>query len=221
MGYFEGFGVTIRQHRLFGGKRVTTNYSGGRTARRKGDDHNPEADDDQKAPKPERLHGRHVLNRYADGMEKCIGCELCAGVCPAQCIYVRGEDNPEDNPVSPGERYGFIYEINMLRCIYCALCVEACPTEAITMTSLFEMSVANRSEAIFDKDVLVVKDDGTPNTHENQTKLTNVDDLNTSDGWMRATSPNGNPNFQNIVNWSGSLGVGKKPPEEGQTLEEE
>ena len=30
-----------------------------------------------------------------------------------------------------------------------------------------------------------------------------------------------NPNFQNIVNWSGSLGVGKKPPEEGQTLEEE
>ena len=88
------------------------------------------------------LLGRHVLNKYEDGMEKCIGCELCAGVCPAQCIYVRGEDNPEENPVSPGERYGFIYEINMLRCIYCALCVEACPTEAITMTSLFEMSVA-------------------------------------------------------------------------------
>ena len=141
------------------------------------------------------------------------GCELCAGVCPAQCIYVRGEDNPEDNPVSPGERYGFIYEINMLRCIYCALCVEACPTEAITMTSLFEMSVANRSEAIFDKSVLVVNDDGTPNTHEEQTKLTNIEDLQTSDGWMRATSPNGNPNFENIVNWSGSLGVGKKDPE--------
>jgi NADH-quinone oxidoreductase subunit I len=154
-------------------------------------------------------------------MEKCIGCELCAGVCPAQCIYVRGEDNPEDNPVSPGERYGFIYEINMLRCIYCALCVEACPTEAITMTSLFEMSVANRSEAIFDKSVLVVNDDGTPNTHEEQTKLTNIEDLQTSDGWMRATSPNGNPNFENIVNWSGSLGVGKKDPEKGQTLEEE
>ena len=136
-------------------------------------------------------------------------------------MCIRDRDNPEENPVSPGERYGFIYEINMLRCIYCALCVEACPTEAITMTSLFEMSVANRSEAIFDKEVLVVKDDGTPNTHEEKTKLTNFDDLNTSDGWMRATSPNGNPNFQNVVNWSGSLGVGKKPPEEGQTLEEE
>jgi NADH-quinone oxidoreductase subunit I len=89
------------------------------------------------------------------------------------------------------------------------------------MTSLFEMSVDNRSEAIFDKSVLVVNDDGTPNTHEEQTKLTNINDLHTSDGWMRATSPNGNPNFENIVNWSGSLGVGKKDPEKGQTLEEE
>ena len=63
--------------------------------------------------KAQRFHGRHVLNKYEDGMEKCIGCELCAGACPAQCIYVRGEDNPEENPVSPGERYGFIYEINI------------------------------------------------------------------------------------------------------------
>ena len=77
-------------------------------------------------------------------MEKCIGCELCAGVCPARCIYVRGADNPTDDPVSPGERYGFVYEINYLRCIHCDLCVEACPTEAITETKLFEFSFTNR-----------------------------------------------------------------------------
>ena len=65
-------------------------------------------------------------------MEKCIGCELCAGVCPAKCIYVRGADNDPDDPTSPGERFGFVYEINYLRCIHCDLCVEACPTEAIT-----------------------------------------------------------------------------------------
>ena len=57
---------------------------------------------DEKKPKQPRQHGRHVLNRYEDGMEKCIGCELCAGVCPADCIYVRGLDNPPDHPVSPG-----------------------------------------------------------------------------------------------------------------------
>ncbi len=171
--------------------------------------------------KPQRFHGRHVLNKYEDGMEKCIGCELCAGACPAQCIYVRGEDNPEENPVSPGERYGFIYEINMLRCIYCALCVEACPTEAITMTSLFEMSVANRSEAVFDKSVLLVDEEGNPNTHEEQTKLTNPEELKKADGWMRATSSSGNPEFEDTVGWTGSLGVGEREPEKGQSLEEE
>ena len=115
-----------------------------------------------KRAKPERLHGRHVLNRYEDGMEKCIGCELCAGVCPARCIYVRGADNPPDDPVSPGERYGFVYEINYLRCIHCDLCVEACPTEAITETKLFEFSFTNRQDAIYTKAELLVDDDGQP-----------------------------------------------------------
>ncbi len=139
MGYLDGFVVTLKQMRAFGGQRVTTEYSGGLE---KGPDGNSRHD--QKIPKPERLHGRHVLNRYEDGMEKCIGCELCAGVCPARCIYVRGADNPADDPVSPGERYGFVYEINYLRCIHCDLCVEACPTEAITETKLFEFSFTNR-----------------------------------------------------------------------------
>ena len=166
--------------------------------------------------KPERFHGRHVLNRHEDGSEKCIGCELCAGVCPADCIYVRGEDNPEENPVSPGERYGFIYEINMLRCIYCALCVEACPTEAITMTSLFEMSVQNRESAIFDKDILLVDESGEPRTHEEQTILTDPNDLRSADGWMVATAPNGKVEYENTIGWKGSLGKGIKLPEEGQ-----
>ena len=93
MGYLEGFGVTIRQHRLFGGKRVTTKYSGGRSrgaGRKQGRRPTPAPDVRRRrqGAKPERLHGRHVLNRYEDGMEKCIGCELCAGVCPAE-VHLR------------------------------------------------------------------------------------------------------------------------------------
>ena len=130
-----------------------------------------------------------VLNRYPDGMEKCIGCELCAGVCPARCIYVRGADNPPDNPVSPGERYGFIYEINMLRCIFCAMCVEACPTEAITMTHLFEMSTTSRDDAIYTKDELLVEPDGTPNHPQEANPLIDLNELKLGDGWMRATAP--------------------------------
>ena len=87
MGYFGGFLVTARQR----GKKnqVTTQYSGGRVRRKSinksksGEASKRAQEMDAKIDKPERLHGRHVLNRYEDGMEKCIGCELCAAVCPA------------------------------------------------------------------------------------------------------------------------------------------
>jgi NADH-quinone oxidoreductase subunit I len=208
MGYFEGFLVTLKQHRLFGGKRVTTSYSGGRVARKTAD---YEGRDDKTA-KPERLHGRHVLNRYEDGMEKCIGCELCAGVCPARCIHVRGADNDPDDPTSPGERYGYVYEINYLRCIHCDLCVEACPTEAITESKLFEFSFTNRRDAVYTKTELLVDDDGRPKRLPWEDWRPG-DDRFTS-GWMRATSPGGDADFVGEVGWSSELGYGVRPPEE-------
>ncbi len=174
-----------------------------------------------KREKPVRFHGRHVLNRYEDGMEKCIGCELCAGVCPARCIYVRGRDNDPAEPTSPGERFGFVYEINMLRCIFCALCVEACPTEAITMTNLFEMSVTDRNDAIYTKKELLVEPDGTPNHMVSEDSLANLDELRESGGWMRATSPQGRVEYEGIPGWTSSAGTGLAPPEAGQTATSE
>jgi NADH-quinone oxidoreductase subunit I len=192
MGYLDGFRVTFQQI----GNVVTTEYP------------------KEKAPKPERLHGRHVLNRYEDGMEKCIGCELCAGVCPARCIFVRGADNPPDEPVSPGERYGFVYEINYLRCIHCDLCVEACPTEAITETVMFEFSFTNRQDSIYTKDELLVGDDGQPQRLPWEDWRPG-EDVPTS-AWMRATSPSGSQEFEGRVAWSGELGYGVRSPEPPQ-----
>ena len=166
---------------------------------------------EEKKPKQPRQHGRHVLNRYEDGMEKCIGCELCAGVCPADCIYVSGLDNPPDHPVSPGERYGYVYEINYLRCIHCDMCVEACPTEAITESKLFEFSFTNRADAIYTKDELLVDDAGRPKELPWE-DWREGDDLYTS-GWMRATSPNGSAAYEGEVQWSGELGYGIRAPE--------
>ena len=151
-------------------------------------------------------------------MEKCIGCELCAGVCPAQCIYVRGADNPPDAPVSPGERYGFVYEINYLRCIHCDLCVEACPTEAITETKLFEFSFSNREDAIYTKAELLVGDDGRAKRQPWELWMGGEDDL--TSGWMRATAPSGDVDFAGRIAWSNELGFGERPAEVGQSEDE-
>ena len=109
---------------------------------------------DRVPPKP-RFHGRHQLNRWPDGLEKCIGCELCAWACPADAILVEAADNTDEERFSPGERYGRTYQINYLRCIFCGLCIEACPTRALTMTNEFELADDNRADLIYEKEDLL------------------------------------------------------------------
>jgi NADH-quinone oxidoreductase subunit I len=137
MGFFDpvaGFGVTFKT--MFR-KTFTIDYPNGER---------------RTAP---RFHGRHQLNRWPDGLEKCVGCELCAWACPADAIYVEGAQNTEEERYSPGERYGRVYQINYLRCILCGLCIEACPTRALTMTNEFELADDSRSSLIYEKDRLL------------------------------------------------------------------
>ncbi len=108
-----------------------------------------------KVPTQPRFHGRHQLNRHPDGLEKCIGCELCAWACPADAIYVEGADNTDEERYSPGERYGRVYQINYLRCIFCGLCIEACPTRALTMTNEYELAGPSRAGLIYEKQDLL------------------------------------------------------------------
>ncbi|MDR1428210.1 MAG: NADH-quinone oxidoreductase subunit NuoI [Bifidobacteriaceae bacterium] len=131
---WAGFGVTLRT--LFS-KPVTEQYPF-----------------EKIEPYP-RYHGRHQLNRYADGLERCVGCELCAWACPADAIFVQAGENTPEAQYSPGERYGAVYQINYLRCIFCGLCIEACPTRALTMSTDYELAGPSRSGLIYDKEQLL------------------------------------------------------------------
>ena len=102
-----------------------------------------------------RTRWRHVLTRYDNGLEKCIGCSLCAGACPARCIYVEAAENTDENRVSPGERCATKYEINMLRCIFCVYCQDACPTGAIVLRKDFELAEYTREAALYTKEMLL------------------------------------------------------------------
>lgn len=133
--FLKGFGVTLKH--LFS-KPVTEQY--------------PE----YRRPMPERTRWRHILQRHDNGLERCIGCSLCAAACPSRCIHVVAGENTDAERLSPGERHARVYEINMLRCIFCGYCQDACPTEAIVLREDFELADYKRKDFIYDKQRLLV-----------------------------------------------------------------
>ncbi|WP_200873666.1 NuoI/complex I 23 kDa subunit family protein [Candidatus Magnetobacterium casense] len=81
------------------------------------------------------FRGMHALVRDpATGKAKCVGCGLCAAVCPSRCINIYTSEGPNHEKVVDR------YELDILRCLYCSLCVEACPFGAVVMTEHYEYS---------------------------------------------------------------------------------
>ncbi len=110
-----------------------------------------------------RYRGVHILRRDENGLEKCVGCFLCAAACPSRCIYIEAAENTAEKRISAGERYAEVYNIDYNRCIFCGYCVEACPTDAITHGHDFEIAAYNVVDLIYRKEQLL-KDPPAPAT---------------------------------------------------------
>lgn len=104
----------------------------------------------KKKPMAARYRGKHYLERYDDGTERCVCCGLCAAACPADAIYMEPEETER------GERKAKVYEINLLRCIFCGFCEEACPEEAIFLGQEYEFSDDNRNAFLWTKEQMLV-----------------------------------------------------------------
>jgi NADH-quinone oxidoreductase subunit I len=103
---------------------------------------------------PPRYRARIVLTRDPDGEERCVSCNLCAVVCPVDCIALQKTESED------GRWYPEFFRINFSRCILCGMCEEACPTYAIQLTPDFEMCEYDRKNMVFEKEHLLISGSG-------------------------------------------------------------
>ena len=105
-----------------------------------------------------RYRGIHVLHRDENGLEKCVGCFLCAAACPARCIYIEAAENTDARRIS-GRRTLYprlqhrLFSLHFLR----LLRGEACPTDAITHGHGFELATSDINALIYRKEKLLEK----------------------------------------------------------------
>ena len=107
-----------------------------------------------------RYRGIHVLHRDDNGLEKCVGCFLCAAACPSNCIYIEAAENTEETRMSAGVRYAKVFYIDYSRCIFCGYCVEACPTDAITHGHGFELATYDINSLVYRKEQMLEGEKG-------------------------------------------------------------
>jgi len=102
----------------------------------------------QKLPVPEI--GRYQLDVE---MDDCIVCDLCAKICPVDCIEIESIKATEAiGKTSDGTTkrlYAAKFDIDMAKCMYCGLCTVVCPTECIIMTDTYDRSTLTLNEMVY------------------------------------------------------------------------
>lgn len=118
---------------------------------------------DERLPLRERFRVLPMLiYDDADGNVRCTSCNICAKVCPPQCIWMTHAKGPDGNPVPMPEDFF----IDMDVCMNCGYCSEYCPFDAIKMDQNFELSNYERHQThIFSLQDLLVSSEYYARTH--------------------------------------------------------
>ncbi len=72
--------------------------------------------------------------------DRCIGCSLCARICPSRAIKMYRV--PGDKRIRPGYDMG--------RCIFCGFCVDICPTNALEHSFIHDKAYYTAEEMVMD-----------------------------------------------------------------------
>jgi NADH-quinone oxidoreductase subunit I len=96
--------------------------------------------------------GRYQLDVEIDD---CIVCDLCAKICPVDCITIESIKSTEGSigETSDGSKkllYAAQFDIDMAKCMYCGLCTIVCPTECIIMTNQYDRTVFELSNLTYE-----------------------------------------------------------------------
>lgn len=86
---------------------------------------------------------------FACETETCIGCGVCVEVCPVGIIYLRADQNKQN------QDWAKEYVIDTGLCLFCGLCVERCPTQSLYMTHEYELSTLVKDDFMYDKEKLM------------------------------------------------------------------
>jgi NADH-quinone oxidoreductase subunit I len=167
--FLRGHGKTLKRH---GGGHQKLDFWGGKKARGQEPTVLQDAKTeglftveypDERLPVYERFRVLPMLvYDDADGNVRCTSCNICAKVCPPQCIWMTQAKGPKGNVVPLPEDF----YIDMDVCMNCGLCSEYCPFDAIKMDQNFELSNYERHQThIFSLQDLLVSSEFYARTH--------------------------------------------------------